>query len=42
MYSSVYQLSNQELFDEATRPNDDQREKLKEKIKNEILRLISR
>lgn len=40
--SSVYQLSNEELFDESTRPNEEQREELKEKIKNEIVRLLSR
>lgn len=40
--SSVYQLSNEELFDESTRPNEEQREELKEKIKNEIVRLLSK
>jgi len=40
--SSVYQLSNEELFDEATRPNEEQRKELKEKIKNEIVRLRSK
>lgn len=30
------------LFDESTRPNEEQREELKEKIKNEIVRLLSR
>ena len=40
--SSVYQLSNEELFDESTRPNEEQRKELKEKIKNEIVRLLSK
>jgi hypothetical protein len=40
--SSVYQLSNEELFDESTRPNEEQREEMKKKIKNEIVRLLSR
>lgn len=40
--SSVYQLSNDELFDESTRPNEEEREELKRKIKNEIVRLLSR
>ncbi len=39
--SSVYQLPNCELFDEATRPSDAVREEMKAKIKNEIMRLIS-
>ena len=40
--SSVYQLSNEELFDESTRPNEEQRKELKEMIKNEIVRLRSK
>jgi diadenosine tetraphosphate (Ap4A) HIT family hydrolase len=40
--SSIYQLSNEELFDESTRPNEEQREELKEKIKNEIVHLCSK
>lgn len=38
--SSVYQLPNSVLFDETTRPSDEERERLKLIIKNEIERLI--
>ena len=38
----MFQLSNEELFDESTRPNEEQRKELKEKIKNEIVRLLSK
>ena len=38
--SSVYQLPNSVLFDETTRPSDEERERLKSIIKNEIERLI--
>ena len=37
--SSVYQLPNSVLFDETTRPSDEERERLKSIIKNEIERL---
>lgn len=37
--SSVYQLSNAELFDESTRPNEEQRKELIDLIRNEIMRL---
>jgi diadenosine tetraphosphate (Ap4A) HIT family hydrolase len=37
--SSVYQLTNTELFDESTRPDEDQRKELIDLIKNEIIRL---
>lgn len=37
--SSVYQLSNAELFDESTRPDEEQRKELIGLIKNEIIRL---
>ena len=40
--SSVYQLSDNELFDEAARPDEEQREELKKMIKNEIIRLRSK
>ena len=38
--SSVYQLPNSVLFDETTRPSDEERERLKLIIKNEIERLM--
>lgn len=38
--SSVYQLPNEELFDEASRPNDEEREELKRAIRQEIERLM--
>ena len=38
--SSVYQLPNSVLFDETTRPSDEERERLKSIIKNEIERLL--
>ena len=38
--SSVYQLPNSVLFDETTRPSDEERERLKYIIKNEIERLL--
>ena len=38
--SSVYQLPNSALFDETTRPSDEERERLKSIIKNEIERLM--
>lgn len=38
--SSVYQLPNSVLFDETTRPSDEERERLKSIIKNEIERLM--
>jgi diadenosine tetraphosphate (Ap4A) HIT family hydrolase len=37
--SSVYQLPNVELFDETTRPDEEQRKELIIPIKNEIIRL---
>lgn len=37
--SSVYQLTNEELFDEATRPGDEEREEYKAAIKAEIERI---
>lgn len=40
--SSVYQLSNEELFDESTRPDDEQRKELISRIKKEIIRLSSK
>ena len=40
--SSVYQLSNSELFDESTRPSEEERNELKEKIRSEILKLLSK
>lgn len=36
----VWQLSNEELFDETTRPSDEERKEMIESIKNEILRLL--
>ena len=39
--SSVYQLPNSVLFDESTRPSDEMRENLKNKIKYEIERLLA-
>lgn len=38
--SSVYQLPNSVLFDETTRPSDEERERLKSIIKDEIERLM--
>ena len=38
--SSAYQLPNSVLFDETTRPSDEERERLKLIIKNEIERLM--
>lgn len=38
--SSVYQLPNSELFDEAYRPSDEEREELKALIKAEIEKLL--
>ena len=38
--SSVYQLPNSVLFDETTRPSDEERERLKSIIKNEIEKLM--
>lgn len=40
--SSVYQLPNSELFDESTRPTEEERNELKEKIRSEILKLLSK
>jgi len=40
--SSVYQLPNSVLFDESTRPNEEQRKELIEKIRTEIVRLRSK
>lgn len=39
--SSVYQLSDEELFDDAYRPDDNLREKMKEQIKAEINRILN-
>ena len=38
--SSVYQLSNDVLFDKTTVPSDEEREKLKTLIREELLRLL--
>ena len=40
--SSVYQLPNSELFDETTRPSEEARNALKEKIRSEIVNLLSK
>lgn len=40
--SSVYQLPNSVLFDESTRPNEEQRKELIKKIRTEIVRLRSK
>lgn len=40
--SSVYQLPNSVLFDETTRPTDEERDKLKQMIKCEIDRLLAK
>jgi len=37
--SSVYQLTDAELFDESYRPSEEQRKELIKKIRNEIIRL---
>ncbi|HBP37436.1 MAG TPA: HIT family protein [Clostridiales bacterium] len=39
--SSVYQLPNSVLFDESTRPSDEERIELINKIKAEIMRLLA-
>ena len=40
--SSVYQLTNSELFDETARPSEEARNVLKEKIRSEIMNLLSK
>ena len=40
--SSVYQLSNAELFDETTRPDEKQRKEYIELIRNEIFKLCDK
>jgi len=38
----VWQLPNEELFDEATRPCEEVRKEMIEKIRNEIERLLTK